>query len=90
MYGAVGARRVLIRIMTRRKAFVFDFHDSTFHLCASVSGPIRVAERLRPTLHERLTGSSQPRLDDDYIGIFLEIIHRTLCARMESLPSLVS
>lgn len=58
MYGSAGARRVLITVMTRRKAFVFDFHDSKFHLCASVSGPIRDAQGLRLTLHEGLTRRS--------------------------------
>lgn len=79
MYGSAGARWVLIRVMTRRKAFVFDFHDSKFHLCASVSGPIRDPQGFRPTFHEGLMRRSLPRLDDDYIGIFLEMIHQTSC-----------
>lgn len=67
MYGSAGAHWVLIRIMTWWKAFVFDFHDSKFHLCASVSGFVRDAHK-----HHAFTWKA------DYIGIFKEIIHHLL------------
>lgn len=47
---------LFIKFMTWLVGFVFDLYDSKFHLCLSVSGSIRRAQRhlLLQGLHERL------------------------------------